>query len=116
MSTKILRELKHWEMSVDKKFIYNAVMPMWDNAPRRNNKGSVIFEGTNTDIYKCWLKEIIRHNQIRTDLDDNLVFISAWNEWAEGAYLEPDMKFGYAYLNATKQAVLNVRSEEESGE
>lgn len=100
---------KIYKRNFSKEHLYNAVMPMWDNTSRRNNKGSIIFDGANPDIYKCWLKEVIRHNQIRTDLDDNLIFINAWNEWGEGAYLEPDRRYGYAYLQATLDAILETR-------
>lgn len=97
---------------------YRAVAPMWDNTARKINKGFIL-DGATPALYKTWLIDVGKETNIRAqhgDLDDNLVFINAWNEWGEGAYLEPDMKFGYAYLNATKQAVLNVRSEEESRE
>lgn len=93
------------------KKLYSAISPMWDNTPRRNNKGSMIFHGSTPKLYKTWLKDIIRHNQERTDLDDNLIFVNAWNEWGEGAYLEPDKRFGYAYLQATKEAIEESRQE-----
>lgn len=85
--------------------MYNAVMPMWDNTPRRNNKGSVIFDGSTPCLYKKWLKKIIISNKRRKDLDDNLIFVNAWNEWGEGTYLEPDRMYGYAYLQATRDAI-----------
>ena len=97
---------------------YRAIAPTWDNTARKINKGFIL-DGSTPELYQTWLEDIGRETKkrVRTgELDDSLIFINAWNEWAEGAYLEPDMKFGYAYLNATKQAVLKVRNEEESGE
>ncbi|SMF53491.1 glycoside hydrolase family 99-like domain-containing protein [Paenibacillus barengoltzii] len=88
--------------------LYRAVMPMWDNTARRNNKG-MIFQGSTPVLYKQWLKDVIQEGKKRSDLDDQMIFINAWNEWGEGAYLEPDKKYGYAYLQATKEAVEESR-------
>lgn len=84
--------------------LYKAVMPMWDNTPRRNNKGS-IFHGSTPKLYQNWLSDVIKYTNEREGLDDKLVFINAWNEWGEGAYLEPDRRYGYAYLQATRNAI-----------
>lgn len=84
--------------------LYRAVMPMWDNTARRDHKG-MIFHGSTPSLYKRWLKDVIQAGAQRGDLDDNIIFINAWNEWGEGAYLEPDKRYGYAYLEATKEAV-----------
>lgn len=88
--------------------LYRAVCPMWDNSSRKINKG-IIFDGSTPDLYKKWLIDIIKENKIRNDLDDDIIFINAWNEWAEGAYLEPDRYWGYAYLQATKDAIEESR-------
>lgn len=93
---------------------YRAVAPMWDNTARKMNKGFIL-DGSTPQLYQTWLQDVGRETNQRVkdgELDDNLIFINAWNEWAEGAYLEPDLRFGYAYLNATKDAVLTVRSKE----
>lgn len=87
--------------SRDKK-VYPAVMPMWDNTARRNNKG-IIFHGSTPDLYSKWLLDAINEVRERHDLDTEMVFINAWNEWGEGAYLEPDAYWGYAYLDATRK-------------
>ena len=84
--------------------LYRAVMPMWDNTARRDYKG-MIFHGSTPSLYKRWLKDVIQAGAQRGDLEDNIIFINAWNEWGEGAYLEPDKRYGYAYLEATKEAV-----------
>lgn len=90
---------------------YRALCPMWDNTPRRKN-GARIFDGATPDLYKQWLKDIIIETKQRVEkkeLDDNLIFINAWNEWAEGAYLEPDLYWKYGYLEATRDAILETR-------
>ena len=80
-------------------------MPMWDNTPRRNNRGNRIFDGSTPALYKEWLKDVISHYKQDCPADHDLIFINAWNEWGEGAYLEPDRYYGYAYLEATKDAL-----------
>lgn len=102
----IVKNKKYFNYSYKK--LYRAVMPMWDNTARRNNKG-MIFHGANPVLYKEWLKDVIQENMEKKNVDDNIVFVNAWNEWGEGTYLEPDRFYGYAYLNATKEAVEESR-------
>lgn len=87
--------------------LFRAVSPMWDNTARKRNKG-IILDGSTPELYKQWLKDIIIETKNNKDLDDNIIFINAWNEWAEGAYLEPDLKWQYGYLEATRQAIIET--------
>lgn len=80
--------------------LFRCVFPEWDNSSRRVASRSAVYYGSNPTLYKQWLKHCIN----RADKED-LVFINAWNEWAEGAYLEPDLFNGYAYLDATWDAI-----------
>ncbi|WP_405154092.1 glycoside hydrolase family 99-like domain-containing protein [Paenibacillus sp. FSL K6-0108] len=104
----LVENQRYFEYNLPK--LYRAVMPMWDNTARRNNKG-MIYHGATPDLYKRWLKDVINEGANRTDIEERMVFINAWNEWGEGAYLEPDKKYGYAYLQATKEAVEETRGE-----
>ena len=86
---------------------YPAVMPAWDNTARRDNSG-LIFHGSTPDLYKCWLKDSCEKLIKNESLEHNIIFINAWNEWGEGAYLEPDKEFGYAYLNKTAEVMVSL--------
>ena len=78
---------------------FKAVMPAWDNSARRAEVATV-FHGSTPANYAKWLKDTCDTAGGLPD-DERLIFINAWNEWAEGAYLEPDARYGYAYLQAT---------------
>ncbi len=90
------------------KKLFRAVMPMWDNTPRRNNT-AMIYHGASPALYKEWLVDVLRETRVNKELEVPFVFINAWNEWGESAYLEPDRKYGYAYLRATQEAVEKAR-------
>lgn len=101
---------KIYQKNFTKSGLFNAVMPMWDNTPRRNDKGNVIFNGATPELYKKWLIDVILHYHNDCHIDDKFIFLNAWNEWGEGAYLEPDRFYGYAYLEATKRAIIESRA------
>jgi len=85
--------------------IFRTVCPGWDNTARRKNGGTIFINNTPT-LYRKWLENAIRDTLTRfEDPSERLVFVNAWNEWAEGAHLEPDEKSGYAYLQATRDAL-----------
>ncbi len=84
--------------------LFKGVFPIWDNTARRCYKGAAIFE-SNPSIYKKWLKGAMQWTKANNTDYHQFVFINAWNEWAEGAHLEPDAHFGYAFLQATKEAL-----------
>jgi lipopolysaccharide biosynthesis protein len=83
---------------------FPGVCPGWDNSPRRGNRGA-IFYGSSPNIYGSWVEAAGRHSMATHKEGEQLLFINAWNEWAEGAYLEPDRHFGHAYLAATARAL-----------
>lgn len=89
--------------------LFRGVNPSWDNEARRPGKG-VIYYGSSPEGYREWLENAIEDTVARfPDPDERLVFVNAWNEWAEGAHLEPDQRYGYAYLQATRDALTGAR-------
>ena len=85
--------------------VYKGLFPSWDNTARKAYSGACIFYGETPDLYKQWLSDCIKWTKDNHEPKEQFIFINAWNEWAEGAHLEPDQKYGYAYLQATKEAL-----------
>jgi GT2 family glycosyltransferase len=84
--------------------LYPGVMPSWDNTARQR-RGSTIWVNSSPEAYYEWLAEASRLVRLQRPQSDRLLFINAWNEWAEGCHLEPDERYGYAWLNATSLAL-----------
>lgn len=82
-----------------------GVFPSWDNEARKPGRGYT-FANATPQRYREWLDLAIEYARSHPVAGEHMVFINAWNEWAEGAYLEPDRRYGYAYLEQTRQALL----------
>ena len=90
--------------------LFRGVFPSWDNEARRSGRGTSFLHAS-PELYGEWLKNAGRDTIARIpNPDERLVFINAWNEWAEGAHLEPDQRYGHAWLEATRTALVAMRS------
>lgn len=77
---------------------HRGVMPSWDNTARRMSR-STVYVGSTPRKFAAWI-ESAKHRERDDRGSAGLVFVNAWNEWAEGAYLEPDATNGRGYLDA----------------
>ena len=82
--------------------MFHGAFVEYDDSPRRGNLKSIILKGASPDKFKKYFKRIY---DISCSQDKEYLFFTAWNEWGEGAYLEPDMRNGLAYLDAIKNIV-----------
>jgi len=80
---------------------YPCVLPNWDNTPRSGLNG-LVFRGSTPELFRTHLKQGLEKVTAYSP-DNRVVFLKAWNEWAEGNYVEPDLKFGRGYLEVMKQ-------------
>jgi len=92
-----------------KEFTYfRSIVPMWDNTARYGSDAYLLHSST-PEKYQSWLENIIDYSEKNLPIDRQFVVVNAWNEWAEGAHLEPDTRYGYSYLNATGRALSNIK-------
>lgn len=85
---------------------FPLVLPDWDNSARAGNN-SLVLHGSTPHLWKKHLKQAIDFVQDRPP-EKQMVFVKSWNEWAEGNYLEPDSKWGKAYLEVIKSLTKNI--------
>lgn len=86
---------------------YLGVFTDWDNTPRRVcGTNSTIYIGSSPEKFEKYLVEqIVRSKEI---FQSDMMFVNAWNEWGEGAYLEPDTYYGHRYLESVKKALITT--------
>jgi hypothetical protein len=75
----------------------------WDNTARYRNRAT-LYKGASPQAFEKWFTKLVDSMPHR-NLPENFIFLNAWNEWAEGTYLEPDEKFGYQYIEAVKRVL-----------
>ena len=83
---------------------FPSVMVGWDNTARRA-RGATIYHGATPARYEHWLR-VTADSLADVRSEENYLFILAWNEWAEGNHLEPDQRYGRAFLEATRSVLM----------
>lgn len=95
---------RHFQGEEDKlEHCYPSLIPNWDHSPRSGRQGH-IFVNSHPQAFKKHVLEVlelIRHK----DPEHRIVLLKSWNEWGEGNYVEPDLKYGRGYLEAIKSAI-----------
>ena len=89
-----------------KEFIEGAFVD-WDNTARKKN--GFVHIGATPEKFKGYMKRL--YKSVEDNEQQPVVFINAWNEWCEGAYLEPDEKHGFGYLEALKESQIRCLEE-----
>ncbi len=83
---------------------YPTILSGWDNSPRSGLRGR-IFTNFTPDVFDDHVKDVLSKVEMK-DYDSNVVFLKSWNEWAEGNYMEPDLRYGHKFLDVFRKNVL----------
>lgn len=97
---KIIRSIK----SNNGRRVFDGLIAIYDDTPRRG-ENAMVFTNSTPEKLELYLKKALR---IMCKQNKEYAFLTAWNEWGEGAYLEPDETNGYKYLEAVKRAVDSI--------
>lgn len=95
-----------WKKILSHKPVNNKMIPGafndWDNTPRVKEYG-LSLSGVSVEKFQKYMSQLIK--KTKNEYKKDMIFFTAWNEWAEGCYLEPDTKNGYGYLDAIHSAL-----------
>jgi hypothetical protein len=99
---------KFFIQKVDKKnFVFPTIIPNWDHTPRSGKRG-VIFHKSSPKLFE-------KHVEMALDVvkdkpkELQIIFLKSWNEWGEGNYMEPDLRFGKGYIKALRSTLENFK-------
>ena len=98
--TDVIKAAFTSKLAEDPRYI-PTVLPGWDNTPRSGQRG-IVFEGATPALFATYLKKAINLLSKKAP-EEKIIFLKAWNEWAEGNYVEPDREFGHQYLDAIRK-------------
>lgn len=83
------------------------MVPQWDHSPRSSNKAAMIFYNSSPSSFYEHAKNCLNIVKGKSE-NRQIVILKSWNEWAEGNYMEPDLKYGKGYINALRKAIREV--------
>lgn len=86
--------------------VYPTIIPNWDHTPRSKNFGRV-FQNCEPSLFYDHVKMILQRLKNKEE-EDQIIFLKSWNEWGEGNYMEPDLKYGTGYIDSLKQALSDI--------
>jgi hypothetical protein len=84
--------------------VYPQIIPRWDKTPRMG-RGAHLYKNSTPELFEKSVEIALKHIENKQE-EHKILFAFAWNEWGEGAYLEPDIKFGRGYLEALRSAII----------
>lgn len=84
--------------------VFPTIIPNWDHTPRSGVNGDVVTH-TNPANFDKHMKEVINLLNSKPE-DSQIAFLKSWNEWGEGNYVEPDLKFGHGFLDVLKKYLI----------
>ena len=98
------RLMKHYFVAEDRwENVYPSIIPQWDRTPRAGNRGDIYLKAT-PDAFRQHIADALDVVSGKQP-EHKILFLRSWNEWAEGNYVEPDLRFGHGVLDALRETI-----------
>lgn len=108
LRTDYAKAMKHYYVDEDSwENVYPTLLPQWDRTPRAGKKTDPLLNST-PDKFQTTVEEALSLCKDKQE-EHQILFLKAWNEWGEGNYVEPDLKFGHGYIQAIRKAIEKFR-------
>jgi hypothetical protein len=86
---------------------FPTLIPNWDHTPRSGTSGW-LFTNSCPGLFKKHCDDVLKSVSKKPE-NAQICFLKSWNEWGEGNYMEPDLKYGHGYINALKQSLSDLK-------
>ena len=86
-----------------KENVYPTIIPNWDHTPR-SGKGGCVLDNSTPILFQKQASEAFEMIKDKTE-ENKIVFLKSWNEWGEGNYMEPDLKYGHGFIDALSEII-----------
>lgn len=84
--------------------VYPTLLPNWDRSPRSGKK-AIVYHNSTPSFFRKHLRDALELIKNKKD-EHKILFLMSWNEWGEGNYVEPDLKFGHGYLDVLREELI----------
>lgn len=84
-------------------YVYPQLTPRKDKTPR-GGRNALVYSGSTPEKFRRYVRKALSCVENR-DEEHRLIFLNSWNEWGEGSYMEPDLKYGHQYLDVLREEI-----------
>lgn len=95
------------DIEKSKEDVYPVMIPNWDHTARSGSNG-YLYSNSSPELFEEHAKQVL---EALKGKKSQICFLKSWNEWGEGNYMEPDLKFGRGYIKALRNAIKTVKGE-----
>lgn len=96
--------LKYEDEIMKDERVFPTIYPNWDSTPRNGVIGTILHKSS-PELFKKHVKRILSIISHKNP-ENKVIFLKSWNEWAEGNYMEPDLRYGRKYLDALEDVII----------